>query len=311
VTPSELSDGLCAGRVAIVTGAGRGIGREHALALARHGARVVVNDLGVDSDGSGRSSAPAEEVASEIRAAGGEAIASGEDVADWADAERLVHRAIDAFGQLDVLVNNAGILRDRMLVNLSESEWDQVIRVHMKGTAGPSRFAAAHWRERSKAGDPVNGRLINTTSPSGIYGNVGQSNYGAAKAGIAALTIIASMELARYGVTANAVAPSARTRMTADLPGSRSSGPVDPGAFDAADPANISPLVVWLASAASGAITGRVFNLQGGYVSVAEAWRSGPEADKGARWEPREVGEVVQGLVRQAQPNPDMWGRLE
>ncbi|MGH9193339.1 MAG: SDR family NAD(P)-dependent oxidoreductase, partial [Acidimicrobiales bacterium] len=209
--------GICDDRVAIVTGAGRGIGREHALLLAAQGARVVVNDLGGAMDGTGSDTGPAHDVVEEITTQGGQAVASTDDVGDFAGAEKLVGTAIDAFGRLDVLINNAGILRDRMLINMSEAEWDAVIRVHLKGTFGPSHFAANHWRERSKAGDEIDARIVNTSSPSGIYGNVGQTNYGAAKAGIAAFTIIAAKELARYGVTVNAVAPAALTRMTADL----------------------------------------------------------------------------------------------
>jgi len=213
--------GICDGRVVIVTGAGRGIGRGHALEFARQGAKVVVNDLGGTMDGTGSDAGPAQQVVDEIRAAGGEAVASGDNVADWKGAERLVRTAIETYGRLDVLVNNAGILRDRMLVNMTEDEWDAVINVHLKGTFGPAHFAAEHWRERSKAGEEVDGRLINTSSTSGIFGNVGQTNYGAAKAGIASFTIIAAQELARYGVTVNAIAPGARTRLTENLGGGR------------------------------------------------------------------------------------------
>src|SRR5690242_7344963 len=208
---------LCEGRVAVITGAGRGIGREHALLLAHHGAKIVVNDLGGSMDGEGEDKSPAQSVVEEIQAMGGEAVVNGDDISDWDGAERLINTAIDSFGGLDILINNAGILRDRMLTNMSEAEWDAVIKVHLKGTFAPSHHAAAYWRERSKAGETNDGRIINTSSPSGIYGNVGQTNYGAAKAGIAAFTIIASMELARYGVTVNAIAPAALTRMTENL----------------------------------------------------------------------------------------------
>src|SRR3954449_6669230 len=208
---------LCEGRVALVTGAGRGIGREHALSLARHGAKVVVNDLGGDVSGTGADATPAQAVVDEIVAAGGEAVVNGGDVADFDDAGAMVRQAVAEFGRLDVLINNAGILRDRMLVNMDAAEWDAVIAVHLRGTFAPMRHAAAHWRERAKAGEEVDARIINTTSPSGIYGNVGQTNYGAAKAGIASFTVITAMELGRYGVTCNAIAPAALTRMTENL----------------------------------------------------------------------------------------------
>ncbi|GAA3821022.1 SDR family oxidoreductase [Sphaerisporangium flaviroseum] len=293
--------GIVEGRVVIVTGAARGIGRGHALEFARQGAKVVVNDLGAEVDGTGSSSGPAGEVVERIRAMGGEAVADGEDVSDFEGAERLIRSTVDRFGDLHVLVNNAGILRDRMLVNMSAEEWDAVIRVHLRGTFAPSRHAAAYWRARSKAGERVDARIINTTSSSGIYGNPGQGNYGAAKAGIASLTIIAAQELARYGVTVNAVAPAALTRMTEGLvPGRRAP---EPGAFDAAHPDNIAPLVVWLASEQARNITGRVFNVRGGMISVAEGWHAGPGVDKGARWDPAELGEVVPALVDKAAPN--------
>ena len=209
--------GICDGRVAIVTGAGRGIGREHALLLAAQGAKVVVNDLGGSRDGSGSDAGPAQDVVDEVKALGGEAVANTDDISDFKGAESLVGTAVDAFGRLDVLINNAGILRDRMLVNMTEAEWDAVIQVHLKGTFAPAHFAANHWRDRSKAGDEVDARIINTTSPSGIYGNVGQTNYGASKAAIAAFTVIAARELRRYGVTVNAISPTALTRMTEGL----------------------------------------------------------------------------------------------
>src|ERR1700761_6527300 len=226
------------GKVAIVTGAGRGIGRCHALALAGAGAKVVVNDLGGGLAGEGSDAPPAEQVAEEIRAAGGEASTNGENVADFAGAERLVRQAIDEFGRLDILVNNAGILRDRMLVNMTEDEWDAVIAVHLKGHFAPTRAAAAYWRERSKAGEEVRGRVVNTSSPSGVFGNIGQANYGAAKGGIASLTLIAAQELARYGVTVNCLAPNARTRMTEETFGEL---PPPADGFDPLDPANIAP----------------------------------------------------------------------
>ena len=295
--------GICTGRVAVVTGAGRGIGREHALELARQGAAVVVNDLGGSPDGTGADASAAQAVADEITAAGGQAVANTDDVADWDGARRLVEQAIAAFGRLDVLVNNAGILRDRTIATMSEQEWDAVIRVHLRGTFAPTRFAVAYWREAAKrTGQPTGARLINTTSASGIYGNFGQSNYGAAKGGIASFTIIAAKELARYGATANAVAPAARTRLTeALMPAEYASN---------LGPEHISPLVAWLASSESGEITGRVFDVMGGRIGVAESWRLGPEAAKVGGWDAAELGSVIPGLVAKAAPNVDMTGQV-
>lgn len=295
------------GRVVIVTGAARGIGRGHALEFARQGAKVVVNDLGAKVDGSGSSTGPAGEVVDQIRAEGGEAIANGEDVADFEGAGRLVETAIEHFGDLHVLVNNAGILRDRTLVNMTAEEWDAVIRVHLRGTFAPLKHAGAYWRARFKAGEPVAAAIINTTSSSGIYGNAGQGNYGAAKAGIAGLTIIAARELSRYGVTVNAVAPAALTRMTEDL--TRWQAADEPPDFDPRAADNIAPLVVWLGSDQARDITGRVFNVRGGMISVAEGWRAGPGVDKGARWDPAELGDVIPGLVENAAPNVMPDGR--
>ena len=300
--------GICEGRVVIVTGAGRGIGREHALEFARQGAHVVVNDVGAEVDGTGVSAGPAEEVVAEIRALGARAITNADDVSDEAGAERLVASAVEEFGQLDVLVNNAGILRDRMLVNMSFAEWDAVVKVHLRGTFGPSHFAARYWRERSKQGDEVDARIINTSSPSGIYGNIGQTNYGAAKAGIASFTIIAAMELARYGVTVNAISPAAATRMTIPLQAGRPSAPRAADAFDPGAPDNISPIVVWLGSPESREVTGRVFNVRGGRISVAEGWHAGPGVEQEARWDPAILGELIPRLVDEAQPNANMGG---
>ena len=295
--------GICDGRVVIVTGSGRGIGREHALAYAAEGAKVVVNDLGGDMHGDGGSLSPAMEVVEEIKGMGGEAVADGENVADFAGAGRMVQRAIDTFGRLDTIVNNAGILRDRMLTNMEESEWDAVIAVHLKGAFAPTRHAAAYWREQSKAGNPVQGRIVNTSSPSGIFGNAGQTNYGAAKAGVASFTVICGLELVRYGVLANAIAPVARTRMTEDL---GIGGPPEEG-FDALDPANISPLVVWLGSNENTDVTGRVFLVDGDRISVGEGWRRGPTArNDQMRWEPAQLTKVVPELVAKAQPNSTM-----
>jgi len=300
--------GICEERVVVITGAGRGIGREYALEFARQGADIVVNDLGAEVDGTGASIGPAQEVADEIRALGRRALVNGDDVADEEGAKNLIDAAIGEFGRLDVLVNNAGILRDRMMVNMTFDEWDAVIRVHLRGTFAPSHFAAQYWREQSKAGEPVDARLINTTSPSGIYGNIGQANYGAAKAGIAAFTVITAMELGRYGVTVNAIAPAAATRMTIPLRQGRGVPEVAPGTFDPAAPDNIAPLVVWLASGEARAITGRVFNVRGGRLSVAEGWNAGPGAEQDARWDPAILGNIVPDLVERARPNANMGG---
>jgi NAD(P)-dependent dehydrogenase (short-subunit alcohol dehydrogenase family) len=296
---------FCEDRVVIVTGAGRGIGREYALMLAEHGARVVVNDLGGTADGTGVDRGPAEEVVAEIRAAGGEAVGNTDDVSDFAAAKRMIDQAVDEFGRLDAVVNNAGILRDRMLVNMSEAEWDAVIKVHLKGTFAPARHAAAYWRQRSKAGDPVDARLINTSSVSGIYGNAGQTNYGAAKMGIAAFTIIASRELSRYGVTVNAIAPGALTRLTADL------GPPDeertPEEIERRNPRWIAPIVTWLASADSRDVTGRVFEASGEMLAVAEGWHRGPTVAAVA--DPTKIGPVARALVKEAKLNAGMDGQ--
>ncbi|MEV0352551.1 SDR family oxidoreductase [Nonomuraea sp. NPDC050680] len=293
--------GICDGRVVIVTGAGRGIGREHALEFARQGARVVVNDLGTGLGGDGRSGGPALAVAEEIRALGGQAVASSDDVADWDGAARLVKTAVSAYDGLDVLVNNAGFVRDRMLVSMGEDDWDEVIRVHLKGHFLTMRHAAAYWRERAKSGAPAAARVINTSSGAGLLGSVGQSNYSAAKAGIVALTQVAAAELGRYGVTVNAIAPAARTRMTEEVFAETMAAP-DSG-FDPMHPANVSPLVVWLGSAASEAVTGRVFEVEGGVISLATGWTHGPRADRGARWSPAEVGDAVAKLLKDA-PDP-------
>ncbi len=293
--------GLCEGRVVIVTGAGRGIGRAHALEFARQGAKVVVNDLGAELDGTGGGSGPAGEVVDEIRAAGGEAVANGADVADWADAQSLVQTALEAFDGLDVVVNNAGFLRDRMFVSTSEAEWDAVLRVHLKGHFCVSRHACEYWRNRSKAGEPVDARIVNTSSGAGLQGSVGQSSYSAAKAGIATLTLIQAAELSRYGVTANAIAPAARTRMTEAIFTEMAAPPA--GQFDENAPDNIAPLVVWLGSTESRDVTGRVFEVKGGMIGVSDGWRDGPTCDNGARWEPDEVGPAIADLLAKA-PSP-------
>jgi NAD(P)-dependent dehydrogenase (short-subunit alcohol dehydrogenase family) len=293
---------LCEGRVCIVTGAGRGIGREYSLMLAEHGAKVVVNDLGGEIDGEGRSSGPAHDVVEEIVAAGGEAVANGDDISDFEGAGRLVQQAIDTFGDLHVVINNAGILRDRMLVNMTEAEWDAVIKVHLKGTFGPAHHAAKYWRDQSKAGVEVHGRIVNTSSPSGIYGNIGQTNYGTAKAGIAAFTVIAAMELERYGVTVNAIAPAALTRMTENL----GMGQADEAAKEKMSPRWIAPIVTWLASLESASVTGRVFDVSGAAVSVSEGWHRGPTAQPID--DPEAIGPMVIDLVTKARPNANMLG---
>ena len=297
--------GICDGRVVIVTGAGRGIGREHALAFAAEGAKVVVNDLGAGLDGTDVGEHPAEQVVEEIRAAGGEAVVNGDDVSSWDGAENLVRQAVDTFGGLDVLVNNAGFLRDKMLVGMSEDEWDRVTTVHLKGHFATLRYAAAYWRAESKAGRPRAARVINTSSGAGLFGSVGQGNYAAAKAGIALLTIQAAAEMKGYGVTVNAIAPAARTRMTTSAGEGMASAMAAPedGSFDAMDPANISPLVVWLGSEASGDVTGRVFEVEGGRVTVCDGWQRAASKDKGDRWEPAELGDVVPALIAES-PEP-------
>ncbi|MEV0299013.1 SDR family oxidoreductase [Nocardia sp. NPDC050710] len=299
-----MDEQICAGRTVIVTGAGRGIGRAHALAFAAAGAKVVVNDLGSALDGAATGETPAQQVVGEIEALGGAAVANGDDIADWDGARNLIRQAVDTFGGLDVLVNNAGFVRDRMLVNLGEDEWDAVIRVHLKGHFATMRHAIEYWRGESKAGRPVDARIINTSSGAGLQGSVGQGNYGAAKAGIAGLTLTAAAEFARYGVTVNAIAPAARTRMTETVFAETMAAPED-GGFDAMAPENISPLVVWLGSTQSAAVTGRMFEVEGGKVALADGWRHGVAVDRGARWAPAELGPVVADLiVKAAAPEP-------
>jgi NAD(P)-dependent dehydrogenase (short-subunit alcohol dehydrogenase family) len=293
--------GICDGRVVIVTGAGRGIGREHALLLAREGAMVVVNDLGGAPDGSGSDLSPAQQVVAEIEAMGGAAIANGDDVSSWSGAEHMIREAVDTFDDLHVLVNNAGILRDRMLVNMTEAEWDAVIQVHLKGTFAPARHAAAYWRERHKAGKEVDARIINTTSVSGIYGNPGQTNYGAAKMGIAAFSIIAAQELSRIGVTVNAISPGALTRLTENL-----MGEVNDELRESRGPNWIAPICAWLASPLSRNVTGRVFQVAGDEIAIAESWHKGPVGLN--TLDPEALTPVIADLMARARLNADMNG---
>ena len=285
---------LLEGRVAIVTGAGRGIGRAHALELARHGAKVVVNDFGVSAAGEGTDESPAHQVVAEIAAMGGQAVVNGADVADFAAAEAMVQQAIDTFGGLDILVNNAGFLRDRMLVNTSEEEWDAVVRVHLKGHFAPLRHAGAYWRAEAKEGRQRAARVINTSSGAGLQGSLGQTTYSAAKAGIAGMTLVAAVEMGRYGVTVNAIAPVAKTRMTE-------------GAFDTsamALPEDNSPVVAWLASEEAGDVTGRVIEIDGSVITVENGWTHGPSRDNGSRWEAEKVGPALRDLLAEA-PEPE------
>ena len=292
--------GICDGRVVIVTGAARGIGRSHALEFARQGARVVVNDVSTDDP------SPSAEVVAAIEALGAEAVANGDDVSDWEAAGHLITSTVERWGRLDVLVNNAGIVRDRMIVSMGPADWEAVMRVHLQGTFATTHHAAVHWREESKAGRTVSARIINTSSGAGLAGSVGQANYSAAKAGIAAFTIVAAAELGRYGVTVNAIAPSARTRMTETAFADMMARPTE--GFDVMDPDNVAPLVVWLGSAESSAVTGRVFELAGGRLSVAQGWTAGPELDKGDRWDPAELGPVVHKLLDAAADPQPVYG---
>jgi NAD(P)-dependent dehydrogenase (short-subunit alcohol dehydrogenase family) len=290
--------GALDGRTAIITGSGRGIGREHALFFASEGANVVVNDLGGAVDGSGDDRSAAQLVVDEIVAAGGKAVANADDVCDWEGGKRLIDTAVEAFGDLHILVNNAGILRDRVLVNMSEAEWDSVVQVHMKGHFVPTRHAAAYWREQSKAGEEVKAAVVNTSSTSGLLGNPGQSNYGAAKAGIAAFTVICAEELIRYGVRVNAIAPAARTRMTEQTPGLSDivRAPADASVFDSWDPANVSPLVAYLGTEGCPA-TGRVYFVQGGQIRLFQPWTMTDTLEKGDRWTVAELQAQMHPLV--------------
>ncbi len=297
--------GLCDGRVAIVTGAGRGLGRAHALAFAAAGASVVVNDIGAELDGSGGSLTPAQEVVNEITALGGKAMVNSDDVSDWDGARRLIVSAIESFGHLDTLVCNAGIVRDRMIVNMSVDEWDAIMRVHLRGMFCPVRHAVDYWRAQSKAGTPVDARIVTTSSGAGLFGSVSQSNYSAAKAGIANFTITAAAELGRYGIGINGIAPSARSRMTEGAFTDMMAKPDD--GFDAMDPANVSPLVVWLGSSAC-TVSGRIFENSGGQINVSDGWQRGAIFDKGARWEPGELTSVVADLLAESPEQMPVYG---
>ena len=298
--------GLCSGRIVIVTGAGRGLGRAYALGFARAGAKVVVNDLGTSLAGAGNDSATAQAVVDEIQASGGEAVANADDVSEWDSAARIVATAVQRFGGLDVVVNNAGFVRDRMFVNATLEEWDATMNVHLRGHFCVTRHAVDYWRACAKQGTPVDARIINTSSGAGLNGSVGQSAYAAAKAGIATLTLVQAVELARYGITANALAPAARTRMTEPVFGAQMKTP--DGGFDAYDPDNIAPVVVWLGSGAARGVSGCVFELSGGRITVDDGWNDGPTVDKQARWEPDEVGPAVARLLAQRRPQKKVYG---
>lgn len=298
--------GICDGRVVAITGAGRGLGRAHALAFAAEGAKVVVNDLGASLQGEGVDMSPAQEVVNEIEAMGGEAIVNGDDISDWDGAGNLVQAAVDTFGGLDTLVTNAGIVRDRMFVNMSLDDWDAVIKVHLRGTFCPVKRAVEYWRAESKAGRQRAARVITTSSGAGLMGSIAQTNYASAKAGIATFTINIAAELGRIGVTANSIAPSARSRMTEDAFAEMMAKPES--GFDAMDPANISPIVVWLGSEESAEVTGRIFECAGGELSVADGWQHGTPVDKGDRWDPAELGPVVADLLAKAPTPAPVYG---
>ena len=298
--------GICDGRTVVITGAGRGLGRAHALAFAAEGANVVVNDLGASLQGEGTDISPAQEVVDQIEAMGGAAIVNGDDISDWDGAGNLVESAIEVFGGLDTVVTNAGIVRDRMFVNMTVDDWDAVIRVHLRGTFCPVKRAVEYWRAESKQDRQRAARVVTTSSGAGLMGSLAQTNYAAAKAGIAAFTINIAAELGRIGVTANSIAPSARSRMTQDAFAEMMAKPES--GFDAMDPANISPIVVWLGSEQSGHVTGRVFECAGGELSVADGWQHGTPVDKGDRWEPSELGPVVNQLLADAPAPAAVYG---
>lgn len=298
--------GICENRTVIITGAARGLGRAYALAFAAEGANVVVNDIGASLGGEGRDTSAADAVVAEIKAAGGQAIANYEDITDWDAAKRIVEAAVEAFGDLHVVVNNAGIVRDRMFVSATLDEWDATMHVHLRGHFCVSRHAVDFWRSQQKAGKAVDARIINTTSGAGLQGSIAQAAYSTAKGGIAALTLVQAAELGRYGITANALAPAARTRMTEQAFSDKMA--TEAQAFDAMDPANVAPTVVWLGSSQSAHVTGCVFELEGGKIMIEDGWREGPVVDKGQRWDPADVGAAVDALIASRATPRKVWG---
>ena len=298
--------GICDNRTVIITGAARGLGRAYAIAFAAEGANVVVNDIGTSLGGDGRDTSAADAVVEEIRAAGGKAVANYEDITDWDAAQRIVGAALDAFGDLHVVVNNAGIVRDRMFVSATLEEWDATMHVHLRGHFCLSRHAVDYWRGQQKAGKPVDARIINTSSGAGLQGSIAQAAYSTAKGGIAALTLVQAAELGRYGITANALAPSARTRMTEQAFADKMA--TQEATFDVMDPANVASTVVWLGSAESAHVTGCVFELEGGKIMIEQGWREGPLVDQAARWQPSQVGAEVDRLLAERVPPRKVWG---
>lgn len=298
--------GICENRTVIITGAARGLGRAYAVAFAAEGANVVVNDIGASLGGEGRDTSAADAVVAEIKAAGGQAIANYEDITDWDAAKRIVDAAVEAFGDLHVVVNNAGIVRDRMFVSATLDEWDATMHVHLRGHFCVSRHAVDYWRSQQKAGKTVDARIINTTSGAGLQGSVAQAAYSTAKGGIAALTLVQAAELGRYGITANALAPAARTRMTEQAFSDKMA--IEAQAFDAMDPANVAPTVVWLGSSQSAHVTSCVFELEGGKIMIEDGWREGPVVDKGQRWDPADVGAAVDALIASRATPRKVWG---
>ncbi|MEW4467441.1 SDR family oxidoreductase [Parasphingorhabdus sp. JC815] len=298
--------GICDGRTVIITGAAGGLGKAYALAFAAEGANVVVNDIGTSLGGEGRDTSAADAVVDEIKSAGGNAIANYDDVTDWDAGKRIVDAAVEAFGDLHVIVNNAGIVRDRMFVSATLDEWDATMHVHLRGHFCIARHAVDYWRSRSKEGHEVDARIINTTSGAGLQGSIAQAAYSTAKGGIASLTLVQAAELGRYGITANALAPAARTRMTKQAFAEKMA--TEGESFDVMDPANVAPTVVWLGSSLSKDVTGCVFELEGGKIMLEDGWREGPVVDAGAKWDPADVGEAVSRLLQERTPPRKVWG---